>query len=460
MRQLQPVVWSKGVFLSPQHLQAQDRYFADSLHFTLEALSFRSWGYTSLHIENTAVLEGQLQLAVAAGLFPDGLAFDTAAAGEGPRPRSLNECFSEEMTTCTFFLAIPQARPGGIHVSQQRRGMNTRFYSELQMLRDENGGGIEKPVSLARKNLQIVSETEGLDGLVAMPLARVLRTESGRFALDCEFVGPVLNVQASDLLVGILRGMVEVLVARSAEIAGSRRQRNQSLADFSASDVASFWLLYTVNTHLPVLHELLRAAQVHPEVLYKHLLSLAGALTTFSQLVEPHSFPQYVHDRQGACFLQLESQILHLLDTVIPSRFLALPLRQIRDSVYATEIEREEYLSSARVYLAITAEVPTAELIARTPALVKACSATHLETLIRQALPGVPLTHVASPPREIPVKLHYQYFSLDRAGAAWETVLRAHNFGLYVPDELRNPVMELILLPSRLAGQRFEAKPS
>ena len=30
MRQLQPVIWSKGTFLSPQHLQAQERFVEDS----------------------------------------------------------------------------------------------------------------------------------------------------------------------------------------------------------------------------------------------------------------------------------------------------------------------------------------------------------------------------------------------------------------------------------------------
>lgn len=451
MRQLQPVVWSKGVFLSPQHLQAQDRFFEDSLRFNLEALSFRYWGYASLQIETSAIAEGQLQIAEASGLFPDGLAFDTAAADEGPRSRSLDECFSEEMEACVFLLAIPHGRAGAIHVAQQRGGLSTRFYAELQMLRDENGG-MEKPVSLARKNLRIVSEHEVLEGLVVLPLARVLRTEAGRYVLDFDFVSPMLNVCSSGRLLSVLRGLVETLVSRSGQIAGGRRQRNQSLADFSASDVASFWLLYTINSHLPVLHGLLEAPQVHPESLYKHLLSLAGALTTFSRIVGPMDFPRYEHERQGACFLKLESQIVQLLDTVIPSRFLALPLRQVRDSVYATDIERDEYLTGARVYLAITADVPTAELITRTPALVKACSASHLETLIRQALPGVPMTHVALPPRDIPVKLHYQYFSLDRSGAAWEAIQRARNFGLYVPDELRNPSMELILLSPATTG--------
>ena len=39
-------------------------------------------------------------------------------------------------------------------------------------------------------------------------------------------------------------------------LAGTRRQRNQGLADFSITDVASFWLLYTLNTHLPQLRHL------------------------------------------------------------------------------------------------------------------------------------------------------------------------------------------------------------
>jgi type VI secretion system protein ImpJ len=177
------------------------------------------------------------------------------------------------------------------------------------------------------------------------------------------------------------------------------------------------------------------------------MLSLGGALTTFSRSIGPLDFPRYEHDKQGTCFLELESQLLHLLDTVIPSRFIALPLRQVRDSVYVTDIDKDEYLNGTRLYLAIAADLPNSELIARAPALVKACSATHLETLIRQALPGVPLTHVASPPQEIPVKLNYQYFSLDRSGAAWETIQRARNFGVYVPGEISNPRMELILFP-------------
>jgi len=446
MRQLQPVVWSKGVFLSPQHLQAQDRFFEETLRFMVEALSFRYWGFSSLQIDGTALSEGQLSISEASGVFPDGLLLHMPASDTPPRSRTLDECFHDGQERCAFYLAVPQDRPGGINIGLQRGGISTRFYSELQMLRDENSSGIEKPVSLARKNLQILADGENLEGSVLLPLAQIERTEAGGYRLDAKYVPPMLNVKGSELLFGILRGLIEVLVSRSSQLAGSRRQRNQSLADFSASDVANFWLLYTINAHLPGLRHLLEAKHVHPESLFLQMLSLAGALTTFSQKIEPRDLPKYEHEEQGKCFSMLDAIIAELLDTVVPSNFVALPLKQLRDSIYATAIDKDQYFENSRFYLAISSDMREADLISRTPNLAKACSATHIEQLIRQALPGLTLTHVPVPPRAIPVKLRYQYFSIDRTGTVWDAVLRARNFGVYVPGEIPNPDMELIIL--------------
>jgi len=256
----------------------------------------------------------------------------------------------------------------------------------------------------------------------------------------------MLNVRGNELLNGILRGLIEVLVSRSSQLAGTRRQRNQSLADFSASDVANFWLLYTINNHLPGLRHLFDAKQVHPESLFMQMLSLAGALTTFSQKIEPRDLPKYEHEQQGQSFIALDAIITELLDTVVPSNFVALPLKQLRDSIYATAIDKDQYFENSRFYFAISADIREADLISRTPNLTKACSATHIEQLIRQALPGLTMTHVPVPPRAIPVKLRYQYFSLDRSGPVWDAILRARNFGVYVPGEIQNPDMELIIL--------------
>jgi len=87
-----------------------------------------------------------------------------------------------------------------------------------------------------------------------------------------------------------------------------------------------------------------------------------------------------------------------------------------------------------------------ADLIQKAPELIKVCSATHVEHLIRQALPGVSLTHVIAPPASIPVKVNYQYFSLSQSGLAWEAITRARNLAAYVPGDFAAAQLELIIL--------------
>ena len=244
----------------------------------------------------------------------------------------------------------------------------------------------------------------------------------------------------------ISRRLVEILSAKSTMLAGMRRQKNQSLADFTASDIANFWLLYTVNTHFPLFRHIFETAKGHPEQLYGEMLSLAGALTTFSLKVHPRDLPSYDHDELEACFTSLDEKLRFLLETVVPSNFVALPLKLVQPSIYATALSDDKYLKNTRMYLAIQAEMNEAELINKTPQLIKVCSATHIEHLVRQALPGLTLTHVARPPSSIPIKMNSQYFSLNQAGGPWEAVLRSRNLAAYVPGDFPNPQLELVIL--------------
>ena len=142
----------------------------------------------------------------------------------------------------------------------------------------------------------------------------------------------------------------------------------------------------------------------------------------------------------------LDGLLRALLETVVPSNFVALPLKPVRPSVYATAIDKDSLFENSRFYLAVAANVPEPDLIKRFGFLAKAAAATHIENYIRQALPGLRMVHVPTPPRALPVKLQYQYFSLERAGEVWEGIRRARNFAVYAPDEINDPQMELIIL--------------
>jgi type VI secretion system protein ImpJ len=264
--------------------------------------------------------------------------------------------------------------------------------------------------------------------------------------LDPHFVPPLLNFQASDYLVSIARRLVELLAAKSSELSASRRQKNQSLADFTSSDIPRFWLLYTVNAALPVFRHFFETRKGHPEALFAEMLALAGALTTFSFKIHPRDLPAYDHDELGACFTDLDERLRLLLETVVPANYVTLPLKLVRPAIYATSLDQEKYLAQTRLYLAMSADVSQADLISRTPQLVKVCSADLIDHLVQRALPGLSLTHVSTPPGSIPVKLNYQYFALNQAGGPWEAVTRARNLAAYVPGDFPNPQLELVIV--------------
>ena len=446
MKRLQPVIWSKGVFLSPQHLQLQDRFLENVLQFQLESLSFRPWGFRALQVSQEGLAGGSFGISSASGMMPDGLLFDIPGSDSAPPPKQLAECFEPDQTSVELYLAVPQYRERGLNVASSSREAGARYRAEIELFRDENSGLAEKPVQVARKNFRLLAEGEALDGYTTLRAGRVNRTEAGTFQLDPRFVPPLLDFQGSDYLMAIARRLVEILTARSSAIAGMRRQKNQSLADFTAADIASFWLLYTINTSFPLLRRLFETRGGHPEELYSAMLSLAGALTTFSAVLHPRELPAYNHDDLGGCFTELDEKLRLLLETVVPSNFVALPLKLAQPSIYAASIDNDKYLVNTKMYLAVNAEASQADVVAKTPQLVKVCSASHIEHLVRNALPGVTLTYVPAPPSAIPVKLNYQYFSLSQSGIAWEAIQRARNLAAYVPAELPNPQLELIIL--------------
>jgi len=450
MRQLQPVLWTKGVLLTPQHLQTQDRFLEDLLEFQLFALTFCPWGFQRLNIDREALAGGVLGISQAAGILPDGLLFEIPDADPAPPPRPLEACWQPDQQTLDVYLAIPEQRDNGLNVSSGQKDRNTRYLAEVLLRRDENTGLAEKPLVVARKNFRILVEGEAVEGNSTLPVARVVRSSAGSYQLDPHFVPPLIDIAASEYLMAVARRLVELLSAKSSALADRRRQKNQNLAEFGIADVANFWLLYTVNTHLPEVRHLFEVRRGHPAELYAAMLALAGALTTFSATVHPRDLPPYDHANLSRCFADLDEKLRVLLETVVPANYVSLPLRTVRPAVYASALDRDEYLAADGWYLAVNAELEQTKLMHAVPELVKVSSGDHIEHLIKQALPGLQLTHIPSPPGAIPVKSGYQYFRVGKTGPEWQAITRARNVAAYVPAELPSAQLELlVVLPTK-----------
>lgn len=448
MRYLQPVLWTKGTLLSPQHLQMQDRFLEDSLQFRMETLSYCAWGFRQLKVDRDTLAAGQFSLADAEGIFPDGLLFDLPGADTAPPPRPLADHFTADTEHLDVFLSVPNYREKGANVSAPGSGGSgeTRYVAEVAMVRDEVRSAPEKPVQVARKSMRFLFDGENRQGYSCLRVARIRKNPAGDLELDRGMVPPLLDFRNDEFLMMIARRLVETLGARSTDLSSTRRHKNQSLADFTSADIASFWLLYTINAHFPRLRHLFEVKGGHPEELFREMLELAGALTTFSQEVHPRDLPNYDHDNLAVCFRELDEKLRMLLDTVVPKAYVSMALKQVRPSIYAAALADEKFFINTRMYLAIRADMDHGELIARAPSLIKIASSNQVDVLVRQAVMGLGMTHTVRPPSTLPVKLHFEYFQLQMEGPYWDSIVRTRHLAAYVPNDFPSAELELIIL--------------
>jgi type VI secretion system protein ImpJ len=130
----------------------------------------------------------------------------------------------------------------------------------------------------------------------------------------------------------------------------------------------------------------------------------------------------------------------------MPSKAITIPLRSVGNSLYEGEVNDERCVGASRWLLEIRSPIGEADLIARVPQLVKVCSARFVVELVKRALPGLGLKHLAVPPAEVAVKVESQYFVLNRTGPCWENIVQTRKAGVYVPGEIPSPEMSLIVL--------------
>lgn len=448
MTQLQKVLWTKGVLLNPQHLQAQDRYLESLLQFRLDALAFCPWGFHRLTVDREALDGGLFALTEATGLFADGLVFDVGGADAAPAPLPLADHWRPDQTEQVVYLGIPEQRPGRQSVSTRAGERDTRYIAEVVLLRDDNTGLAEKPIQVARRNLRLLAGGETLEGYSVLPVAKLRRTTGGKVELDPAFIPPLVDISASAHALAIVRRLVELLTAKSTSLSGMRRQRNVGLADFGVSDVANFWLLYTVNSQLPRFRHLLASGAGHPAALYGAMSDLAGALTTFATTHQPGDLPSYDHLDLTTSIGTLDVMLRELLEAAVPARYVSLPLKRTEPSVYAVALDEDRYFAAPQMFLAVASATKTADVMRRVSHLLKVSSADRIEGLIRRALPGVALRHVPDPPSAIPLRLDFQYFALERSGEDWDSIRLSRHLAAYVPAELPEPELELVILLS------------
>jgi len=445
MRSLSQVVWSEGMYLGPHEFQAQARYFEDAIHFAAGALWFNCYGLIGSTLDGDALRNGTVSLVHASGVFPDGTPFHMPQSDAIPAVRAVGDLFPPTRDTLTVFLAIRERKAGGRNCALAGDPGESRYFSELRNFNDETSGEDSRQISIRRKNVRLLVESELTENNVVLPLARLRRDGSGHFIFDPQFVPPCLQITASEQLMLMLRRLIEILEGKSSALTRNKTGGG-GLTEFSSRDLANFWLMHTVNSGLATLRHLWISKRGHPEQLFLEMSRLGGALCTFALESHPRMMPIYDHRNLGECFEKLDEHIRTHLETIVPTNCVSIPLTKVADYFYEGEINDSRVLGRARWVLGIHASLGEVELIERVPHLVKLCSAKFVGELVKRAMAGLALTHLPSVPPAIPARVEAQYFSVSRDGPFWDHIVQTHRVGVYVPGEVTDAELELLVI--------------
>lgn len=445
MKYLSRVVWSEGMYLGPHHFQAQSRYFEDSIRFVAEALWTGSHGLSGYELDEEALSNGTVSVVHARGIMPDGLAFHMPDSDAIPPARNIVALFPPTSDKVTVFLAVPARKQDGLNcVVGDEAPDGERYIAESRIVHDETTGRDEKPVRIGRKNFSLVLDSEITEDLVVLPVARVMRSGSGSFIFDPFFLPPCLQISADRRFMTLLGQLIEIMEEKSLSLTRTRTAGDSGA--YSTQEVASYWFLHTLHTSLAGLRHFYFAKRGHPEELYLELARLAGALSTFALESHPRTLPAYDHDHPDECFYSLDRYIREHLELIIPTNCQSIELNATGDYFYAGEVKDQRCLGRSDWFLAISADMGEVELVAKAPHLVKICSEKFVGELVRRALPGLEMVHVAVPPPAIAAKVETQYFRISKTGPFWDHIVATRRLGAYVPGDIPHPAIEILVV--------------
>lgn len=437
------ILWGEGLFLRPQHFQQQDVHFDACLNQVLRQAQAYPWGIRRASLDPDALRSNVLRLESLDAVFQDGSLVEAPGAHPAPPSRNLDD-IQLGATHAVVFACLPTLNPFGGNSSEGDAisSRNARFVVNRRMVADLCTDALEAEVATLHANVRLMVDSENRDGHYCLPVARIARNASGQWEVDESYIPPLIEIDGSSRLASIVRRLLDIMQVKSQALAATHRERVKSVVEYGTSDIASFWLLHSVNRSFPLLSHYANTP-THPETLYRLLAQLCGELLTFSSELGLRDIPPYRHSDPTEVFNRLDDLIRGLLETVISNRYVAIPLINSKPSFFVGRLDSERLVENVDYYLSVSGDIPAAQLIEMTTMKLKAGSPDDVEKILNSALPGVRLVHAAQTPSALPVRVGNHYFVLEPQGQIFERMCKARSICIYVPQSLLELKLEL-----------------
>ena len=447
MSRTQRILWGEGVFLRPQHFQQQDLDLDARLQHCLGLIHTHPWGIRQVKVDAALLENGVLQLHHLALAFQDGTFIEAPGNDPLPLARNLAEIPSLGVEAVVHAcLPLINAFGGNTHEPGQASNRPARYCTERVQVPDLFTDALESELSVLRTDVRLMLDLENRDGYLSIPVARIQKNPSGAWGYDDSFVPPLLELGGAAPVLALVQGLADMLAVKSQALSASHRERVASVVEYGTSDIASFWLLHTVNRNFPFLNHLLQYPRAHPETLYLALAQFAGELLTFSSTLTLADIPRYQHEGLTEMFQRFDTLIRQLLETVISSRYAVIPLVNTRPSFFVGRLESDHLTENTDFYLSVSSEHPASQILESVPLKLKVGSPDDVEKILNSAMMGVHLNHVTQTPSAVPVRIGNHYFALDPSGQIYSRMIQSRSVCVYAPASLPEMKFELIAI--------------
>jgi type VI secretion system protein ImpJ len=464
MESLRPIFWGQGMFLQPQHFQQQDCYHEARLQHYLQLLHPFCWGVKSFLINETALQNFVFEVEQCELITWDGTIIRFQAEPLPSNARTVPRSFAEALT--------PGGRPLSVYLGLKRlqreesnvdphheMSNNTASGEQYQRFRLHEvetpdlfaGDGYSCKLQYLIHEIRILFEgdaTVHTQDYELVKVAELLRATEGPGAiLSKRYIPPSLAIHASPVLESMLKEVRDLLTAKGRELAEYKQRHHMRTVELGARDTAYFLMLQTVNRYIPLFHHHLEVRDTHPCTLYTLLRQLIGELSTFSETVSVLGgpLPAYRHEQLWECFDAAIRVAKELVNGLTRGPEYVMPL--VFDGEYfAANLDKRFFEGNNRYYLSVKIDMPPRELERHLTSTGKVCSREEMAALVRQALSGLPLRYLETPPEELPRLAHCRYFELDHHGTLWKRIEQRQNIAVYCQLPPQETEMQLLVI--------------
>jgi type VI secretion system protein ImpJ len=433
------IIWSEGLFLRPQHLQQQDRFFERYVETRCYALRGYSWGLTEIEIERDLLAVGKLGLRRAAGVFPDGTPFRMPDDEPLPAPLEVGPQLRDQV----IHLAVPRRRIGVLDAARgdTQDGLLRYRIDELDARDATSTAASMALLEVASLRTRLMADSEPAEDFARIPIAHVVECRADKkVVLEDRFIPTVLDSRAAVPLATFLTELTGLLHQRGEALAG----RVVATGRGATAEIADFLMLQVVNRYEPLVAHLADVGLIHPEDLYRLCLQMSGELATFTTSSKRRPvLPGYRHERLRESFEPVIAALRASLSAVLEQTAIPIPIEPKKFGISVATASDRSLFGSAAFILAARADVPAEELRRRFPAQLKIGPVEKIRDLVNLQLPGVPVSPVPVAPRQIPYHAGYVYFELDQSHELWGQLKTSGGIALHVSGEFPGLNMEL-----------------